>query len=673
MRPILVLAFLLAAGPGVAADLSDPRFYLSETAYDEVKVSPDGSSLAFLARKNDFEKDREDVSLWIARLDQPSEPVLLAPLPGGGSGLRWSPDGRLLSLLSADEGTGTDQIVLADPAGGAPRRLTNPARFADGISFYDWLPDGSGVIFAATEPVAESVLATQKKLEEFYGDVRRSPGPPAPKIGIYRLSLLPAGAAPEHVGTAPFEILVDLRVSPDGWWAAIPGYDSSELTATSELVFLPLGPQAVGPRKTRNLTWEEAITWSGSNDLLVIGMGEEEDGRFAITEERLYRLEPQGGDLVRIAPEIPGSVLQAVPLADGSVLATAVVSTHIRVYLVEPGGRVRQIHENQGFVANVSASRDGRRIAFVGSDARHFPEIYLAEGRDGFAKARPVTRFNAALSASPLPEIETVSWKNSGGDTIEGVLFWPPGRKGEKGLPLMVDLHGGPFGTARVESVGLIGSFMSYPSLLASRGFLVLNVNYRGGGGRGDAFTRAVALHHCSRPANDVITGAESMVARGWADRERMGIIGYSYGGVVTTCTISFSDLFRAASAGAGRWSNVTYFAGNRRAQSWAETFYGGKYPWEDINLYWQESPVSRTNRVKTPTLAVYGERDGVTATQAGELYRSLVLAGVPAELLIFPGEGHIFRKPAHKLTKIRAEISWFEHYLLGKPRAELP
>ncbi|HEY2295660.1 MAG TPA: alpha/beta fold hydrolase, partial [Thermoanaerobaculia bacterium] len=121
----------------------------------------------------------------------------------------------------------------------------------------------------------------------------------------------------------------------------------------------------------------------------------------------------------------------------------------------------------------------------------------------------------------------------------------------------------------------------------------------------------------------------------------------------------------------AGVWDHLALF-GTVRGGFWAEAFYGGKTPWEDFELWWNESPLGALGRARTPTLIVAGERDGTAPAQATEMYHDLVWRGVPAELLVFPGEGHIFNRPSHKRTKIRAELSWLEHYLLGKPRAEL-
>lgn len=666
-RPLLLLFLLLAPVPAAGADLADIKTFLSDTSYDEVKVSPDGNRLAFLARRNDFDADREETSLWLVPLGGlagSERPKRLATLPAGASGLQWSRDSRFLAYLAAEEAEGAPQVFVRDPNGETPRRLTDPARFPEGISVYDWLPDGSGVIVIASDPPEKGTLS------QFYGDVRRLPRPPAPKSSFYKVAF--ADGRVERIAAFPWEIAVALTVSPDGQWLAAGGDSPSQLAEAGEVFVLPLGPQGAAPRQTRNLAWEDVYAWAGK-DLLLTAAGEEKDGRFAITENSLYRVESDGR-LTRVAPDLEGSAVQIVPLEDGSVLATAIVSTRMRVYRVEPSaGRVHLLHEAPGWLYGLSASRDGRRLTFVASDSRRFSEIYVADGPGGIARSRPVTDFNSAFNQGPLPEIEKVSWSNGEGDRVEGVLYWPPGRKGEKGLPLVVDVHGGPVGVARTEALALYGSSMAYPSLLASRGFLVLNPNYRGSAGRGDAFTRAVQMRRCSRPATDVITGAESLIQRGWADRNRVGLLGYSYGGHTGNCVISRSDLFRAACTGAGIWNDITFFSALPRGPGWAQVFFGGKTPWEDFQHWWDESPVSRTGNVKTPLLAVYGGVDGATASQSESLYNNLTRAGVPVEVLVFPGEGHIFHKPSHKLTKVRAEISWLEHYLLGKPRTELP
>jgi dipeptidyl aminopeptidase/acylaminoacyl peptidase len=673
MRAVLAAALVLTLAPGAHASLGDVDTALGETIFDEVQVSPDGGRLAFITRRNDFEHDREVATVWSLDLSRPAgrdaaRPVRLTE-PGLYASLRWSPDGRALSFLSAPAaGEGLQLFLLETSVGAVPRRVTDPIRFANGVDLYDWLPDGTGFAVIATDPPDAASLAVQARWRDLYGDVRRKPGPPSAS-SLYKVAR--DGSRDDRIDGFPFDLPLALAVSPDGWWLAAIGSAATQTTESTEVLLLPLGPQAIGPQHTRNRTWEESLAWAGK-DLFVEGAGEEKDGRLTNTEGRLYRVEGYSR-LARVSPGLEGYVKQIVPWVDGSMLVTANVSTHMRISHVEPGsGKARMLLDHPGWIANLSASQDGGVIAFVASDSRHFPEIHVAQGPNGMARARPVTDFNAAFTREPLPEIETISWDGGDGTSVEGVLFWPPGKKGEKGLPLIVDLHGGPFSVARTEAVSLQGSFLSFPATLAARGFLVLNPNYRGSAGRGDAFAQGIEGRRCSRPSEDVIRGVESLVARGWADCARLGLIGYSGGGGLSKCLLSRTSLFRAISTGAGVWNDIEVFS-SVRGQMWAEAFFQSTSPWDHSELWWRESPVSGLERIQTPTLILSGERDGDAPWQADELYRGLAARVVPAESLVFPGEGHVFTQPSHKRAKMRAEISWLEHYLLGKPRAELP
>lgn len=668
MRAALAAALLLVLAPGVWADLGDFDTSLREIVFDEVQVSPDGSRLAFVTRSNDFEQDREVSTLWRIDLGAESRPVRLTE-PGTYASLRWSPDGRSLAYLSpAAPGEAFQLFLLETASGSAPRRVTDPARFENGIDLYDWLPDGTGFLVLSTDPPDAASVAAQARWRELLGDVRRRAGPP-PASSLYKVAR--EGGPVERVAASPFETAQILSVSPDGRQVAVAGSAIHGGVEATEVAILPLAPGAP-PRRTRNRGWEETLAWAGK-DLFVSVTGEEKDGRYTNTEARLFRVNAEDMALVPAAPNQEGYLKQQVSLADGSFLVAANVSTRMRVSRLEPGsGKIRTLLDQHGWIANLSASRDGGVIAFVATDPRHFPEIYVAQGLDGMARAHPVTDFNAALTRQPLPEIETISWDDGEGTAIEGVLFWPPGRKGEKGLPLIVELHGGPFSVARTEAVSLGGQFLSFPAVLAARGFLVLNPNFRGGAGRGDAFAQGIEGRRCSRPSQDVIRGVESLVARGWADRERIGLMGYSGGGGLSKCLIGRTNLFRAVSTGSGVWNDIALYS-SIRGPMWAESFFQSTSPWKDFELWWRESPVSGLDKIQTPTLIISGERDGDAPRHADELYRGLVARGVAAESLIFPGEGHVFTRPTHKRAKMRAEISWLEHYLLGKPRAELP
>jgi dipeptidyl aminopeptidase/acylaminoacyl peptidase len=278
-----------------------------------------------------------------------------------------------------------------------------------------------------------------------------------------------------------------------------------------------------------------------------------------------------------------------------------------------------------------------------------------------------VTSLNAAIESLPKPEVETIRWTNGQGDTIEGVLYWPPGRRGGKNLPFVQRMHGGPWLASTEALITSASRFMYYAPLLATRGYLVLETNYRGSTGRGDEFLHAIEGYGCSRPSVDILTGVDYVIERGWVDSTRMGVSGWSYGGILTNCLIGRTTRFRAAASGAGDWNETSAF-GTGDTFYWYHVMNGGKPPWENLEQYWTESGISTSGRVRTPTIFTHGDADRVVPTSQGyEGYRSLVWLGVPTELLIFPDEGHVFRKPSHKRTKVMAELAWFDKYLLGK------
>jgi dipeptidyl aminopeptidase/acylaminoacyl peptidase len=198
-----------------------------------------------------------------------------------------------------------------------------------------------------------------------------------------------------------------------------------------------------------------------------------------------------------------------------------------------------------------------------------------------------------------------------------------------------------------------------------------LEPNYRGGTGRGDSFLRSINGYASSRPTTDVLKGVDYLIAQGWADQNRMGVMGYSYGGILTNYIITQTNRFHVACSGAGVWNWISDFGTS--IYGFFDEFWFDKTPWENFPNYWNESAISGAGKIQTPTLITDGEADRVCATsQSYELYRALVRQGVSTEFLVFPGEEHIFQKPSHKLTKVKAEIAWLDHYLLGTPLPDI-
>ncbi|MFN2397207.1 MAG: prolyl oligopeptidase family serine peptidase [Gemmatimonadaceae bacterium] len=656
--------------------------YLGVTVFREVEVAPNGRHVAFIVATDDFAQDREEVAVWRLDLDENGRKTALTRLtwePSEYSELRWSSDARSLSFLVPDGGgNGTSaQLHVMSVLGGESRQITDSAQFASGIDTYDWAPDGRYIMLAAAAPLGS---AQRRARTQFYGDARRLNGE-VPRGAFFRLDSSRFGSRNATLMTVvPFPV-AEVRHSPGGRRVAFRSKEAptgySDSFSEVEVYDMPVTGSDAPRQLTRNFAIEDGIAWlRDGGGLYMGGFGDEVAERNVMTNSRLYAVKLDGSTSKNVLPGFEGSVEEFALLPDGSLLAAAIVSTNLNIYRVTAAARadtaprrVDKLTSYRGRVLNLSASRDGKVIAYVMTDHQSFPELFVASGWTALAGGRVVrvTYFNASIDALAKPEVETIQWSNGEGDTIEGVLYWPPGRRGAKNLPFVQRMHGGPWLASTEALIPSTSRFMYYGALLATRGYLVLETNYRGSVGRGDDFLHAIEGYGCSRPATDILTGVDYVIARGWADSTRMGVGGWSYGGILTNCLIGRTTRFRAAASGAGDWNETSAF-GTGDTFYWYHVMNGGKPPWEHLEQYWAESGISTASRVRTPTIFTHGDADGVVPTSQGyEAYRSLVWLGVPTELLVFPDEGHVFRKPSHKVTKVEAELAWFEKYLLAK------
>ncbi|HVF90886.1 MAG TPA: S9 family peptidase [Blastocatellia bacterium] len=669
-----LIALLLGAGGAYAQEGRGypVKDFLAQTVFREVAVSPDGRRVAFTTAKDDLEKDAEDVAIWridVSARGGRSDRLRLTREPGNYSGLQWSPDGRYLAFVSTRKPADSPQLFVLDSRGGEPVMITDQEKFKKGIIAYDWAPDSSAVVFVARDLPEK---AKEKALKDLYGDVQRFTSE-TPRTTFYRLETEGfSKRAAEAFATVEASV-AEISISPDKRKIAYVTGPASDFGSAGfseiELFIIPFDGKQRPRQVTSNFVSEARPEWDrSSTSLFVSSVGDPSLKRTNYTQARLARVDASSGRLENLAPGFAGAFGEYLKLPDDLLLATAAVSTSVNLYKLAGDARPpKALTRFRGSVSRISASSDAGLLAFVLADNRSFQELYLAEGLDRLDRASKATDFNSELEKLPAPEIETIKWSNGEGDTIEGVLYWPPGKRDAKNLPLVVDIHGGPW-SLRTEAITLGDStYAYYPALLASRGYLVLEPNYRGGTGRGDAFLSSLDGYSCSRPSTDIMTGVDFLIASGAADRGRMGVMGYSYGGLLTNCLITRTDRFRAASSGAGIWNDLSYFgSADNFVQN--DVRNSGKAPWEDFKNYWDESAISGAGRIRTPTLVVIGGADRrVPTSQGHELYRALVRLGVPAELLVFPGEGHVFRRPSHKKTKIEAEIRWLDSYLLGK------
>jgi dipeptidyl aminopeptidase/acylaminoacyl peptidase len=312
---------------------------------------------------------------------------------------------------------------------------------------------------------------------------------------------------------------------------------------------------------------------------------------------------------------------------------------------------------------------DGRAIetfGFVLENPQRAPEAYVAP-IDQIAKAQSnsaehqVSHANQTFRRSRLGKVEVLRWKSADGQEIEGLLTYPIDYQSGTRVPLLLQVHGGPMGVFTQEYQA---SPYIYPAAaFASRGFAILKPNPRGSSGYGMKFRYANYQDWGGGDYRDLMAGVDHVIAMGVADPERLGVMGWSYGGYMTSWTITQTKRFKAASVGAAV-TNLVSFTGTADIPGFLRDYLGGE-PWEDVSLYRARSPVFQAKGVTTPTLVQHGEADvRVPVTQGYEFYNAVKQQGVPVEMLVLPRQPHGPTEPRMILKLMQTNLDWFEKHL---------
>ncbi len=333
------------------------------------------------------------------------------------------------------------------------------------------------------------------------------------------------------------------------------------------------------------------------------------------------------------------------------------------LYRLEPSSRQIAMHRvredwiGQSFAVTPS----GAHTAFVASGPREFPDVFAAPVATTLAPTK-LSDLGAQVASWPAHGREVVRWRSQDGAEIEGVLHKPADFQTGRKYPLLVVIHGGPTGVSRPQPYGS-ASFYPIDGWLA-KGALVLEPNYRGSAGYGEAFRSLNVRNLGIGDAWDVLSGIDALVAQGLVDKDRVGSMGWSQGGYISAfLTTKHADRFKALSVGAGISNWVTYYV-NTDIHPFTRQYLKAT-PWDDPKIYADTSPMTYIKSAKAPTLIQHGDKDPrVPIPNAFELYQGLQDQKVPVELMIFRGFGHGLDKPKANRAAMQQNWDWFNRYL---------
>jgi dipeptidyl aminopeptidase/acylaminoacyl peptidase len=644
--PFLAFAGLVASAPVPAVRAQAPPAPGIDAVINLKRVgapalSPDGSRVAFTIRETNWDDNAYETEIWIADAASGEARQLTA---AAKSSLQpaWAPDGRTLGFISDRDGK--RQIYRIDVTGGEAEKLTS---HDEGVNAFAWAPDGASLAFTATDAPSEAMKAREKS----WGEVRLEDE----DLRYTHLHVITLAPRATRALTAGAFVVGAFDWSPDGTRIAFDHRVSSDAGegGSADLSVIDVASGVRTPLVTQagpdtNPRWSP----DGTRIAFVSAMAKP---FYFYQNSELAVVTPGSPAITSLSQELRrGPVAHRVDAGGRAVLG---VAAHLHgALLARPGHSCGAPHlaHDRWIGSQFSVSNDGARVAFVGAGPTEFPDVYTG-AVTALGQARRVSDTRAQVAAWPAHTREVVRWKSQDGADIEGVLHKPADFQAGRRYPLLVVIHGGPTGVSRPVPYGS-ASFYPIDGFL-SRGALVLEPNYRGSAGYGEAFRSLNVRNLGIGDAWDVLSGIDHLVGQGLVDRDRVGSMGWSQGGYISAfLTTRHADRFKAISVGAGISDWMTYYV-NTDIHPFTRQYLKAT-PWDDPKIYADTSPMTYIKQAKTPTLIQHGDQDArVPVPNAFQLYQGLRDQNVPVRLSLFKGFGHGLTRP--KANRAAMEQNW--------------
>lgn len=641
-----------------------PALQISDMArivdLEEPAISPDGRHVALIAITQDARRARYINALFLVETASGTQRVLVR-----GSDVavpRWSPDGTRLAYLSRSSHDGIRQLYVR--SNGTARRMTSA--HGDVIDAA-WSPDGAAIAYVAADP-------PQRTPYFFAGDNDYTATALTPPDHLWIVSA--SGGTPRRITRGSWTIA---PTDPGGIFSPQIAWTRDgrsitftrvENTLSGDSEYSTLWQADVRSGTLRKLTARTAFELSPSYSAngATMTYWYPRDGDF--NAENSLRASRSDGDL-ELAPQLDRNIAGALWFPDGRrVLLCATDRTQNVAWMLDSNGAIRTLplgdvhmvcdpYSSSTFDSGIAAdiARDGS-IAFIGTSARTARELYFIPGNS--TTPRRLTHFNDFLAHIALGTMSELDWTSSDGFHEDGVVTYPPHVSGKS--PIVLLIHGGP-GLASTRD--FVWEQWPLAQMIASRGYMVLQPNYRGSDNLGNAYMTAIVRNTVVGPSSDIMTGLETLKGLPNTDAARAAVSGWSYGGELTSWLIGHYHGWRAAVSGAAVNSEFDEY--NLSTSNVQDRYPLGTTPYtgDGQRVYRDNSPITYYRQISTPTFIWSTTQDPVVPiTQSYALFHALTENHVPVRFAVFPASTHGPADPRQTAELTRLWLAWLDRYL---------
>lgn len=629
-------------------------------------ISPDGKWVAYTVSTVDSAADRRNTDIWMIHRDGTEQVQLTYTKEESERQPRWSPDGKYLAFLAGRGVEKKSQVWILDRRGGEAQQLTNTR---GDLQDYAWSPDGKKMALVVRDffpsdtakPRNPQPIVTDRY--HFKQDIEGYLWRPH-KTHIYlfdvqtkKLDTLTRGKWNDH---SP-------AWSPDGSHITFvsnrtpdPDYNNN-----TDIWVIEAKPGATPQKLT---TWtgpDDSPRWSPDGSKIAYVRSSSPDYEM-YDQSVLAVVSAKGGEPTVLSAALDRPVSRPLWLQDGNSLFTIITNDrkrYIGQFFLNAKTPVFTAQAQHCIVDLVARNYRADKPAKNTPDDDFYVVLLSTPGAPAELYAlergklrRLTTHHDAFLAPLTLGTVEEFSSKSKDGTDVSGLLFRPPGVHPNEKLPLIVFIHGGPVAQDEV-------AFDMTRQMLAAGGYAVAAVNYRGSTGRGVEFCRAIKGEWGNKEVLDLHGAVDYLVARGIADSARLGVGGWSYGGILTDYLIATDTRFKAAASGAGTGLHLSTYGTDQYIRQYDVEL---GVPWKNLDKWVQLSyPFFKVERIKTPTLFIAGEKDfNVPATGSEQMYQALRTIGIPTQLVIYPGQFHGITVPSYQKDRFERYLRWFDTYL---------